>query len=489
MGVLKQHTWLIDKLISATQGIDTREGAFSFDNLNLEGMGINRDAYDAMAEDARDFGMPIELMVDAVKKRREQGESDFTMDDIKMFHSIAMNNITREANVNNRAGFVSANPVVSILMGWAFSQTQGVANALTDQQGRHSLRLFAKFLATSVFVASSGLLFSELKDWYNYTFRGRAPRTRNPLQASSPQEFLAITTERVNEAGVFGIWGEVANKMVSFNLDLPGDRRTLDERIFVVNAMNGLFGGLMDAVRQGSTITDPLRGISFETNGQRMLRAVGGGSAIQYAEILNNFFPEETEELPIVGRSFFNPLRGNVEKINSTMLLTAAGRSLEIPMKKGFGQATATELGMEVKRMQMAMYNNDEAEFARAYRDAIQASIKENPDKDPVQRVAQRWGGRNPLFPFESVSQAKEEIEEILAFLPDKFRPDVVEALNLYETYSQLIQARGNGFALADDETDLALLEQEALAKVVKRSVSARSGLAGLSGLGGLASL
>lgn len=216
-----------------------------------------------------------------------------------------------------------------------------------------------------------------------------------------------------------------------------------------------------------------------------MLRALGGNAFLQVAESYVSFFPESTDDVPLVGESILTPMKGMVKKINAGMLFAGSARSLDIPVKTAFGQSTTDELTFHVKRMQIAMLNDDQSEFNKAYKNAIQSAINLK-KPDPAKAVRDRWGGRNPLFLIQTKSEAVANMDRLLKNMPSEYRSSAVQALNLYEKYSVAIGANGN-FQTTNSVKSEDTLRREVIENINRRqSRRGRSALSGLQGLRGL---
>jgi len=474
MGMVKMYGELFTKLIDATPGVDFRDPSFKFSDMNVRELGINDDTFRLMEARAQEFGLPLELWVSNVRERRANGEPDFDQNELVALHSMAISKINLESNVTSRAVAVSEHPVLSTLIGWSLSQTLTVGNALTDQEGNYSARLFTKFLASSMFAVGVGLAFSELKDEYNFIFRNRVPRQRKLSQAEDFGDLVEITAERTVAGGAFGMGGDVALRLFTGFIDAPGDRVSFDDRIYVFNMMKNMYEGIMDIRRQ--------KGISFETSGQKLMRAMGGNAFLQASETVLAFAPDAADEVPLIGPSILAPLKGQIKKLNSNAMIAGAARSLDIPVKQAFSGATSDEVTRHVKRMQIAALNDDKAEFNRAYKSAIQAAI-DMKKEDPIKTVKDRWGGRNPLFLIQSQSEAKRNLNRMLQNIPAEYRQSVIESLNQYEEYSRTIGAPGN-FGSSRSSTTEADLTRKVFQSATRSSGgSAFSGLRGLRGL------
>ena len=120
------------------------------------------------------------------------------------------------------------------------------------------------------------------------------------------------------------------------------------------------------------------------------------------------------------------------------------------------------------------MFAGDEAAFARAYRDLIQASMKEFPHKDPVKVANAAWSRTTPLRGIANKEVALAHLDEILQLIPPKFRQTAVDVLNRHQSFSEAIGANGpldGEYAVPSLKT----LTKEATQKAAKANAKKRS--------------
>lgn len=365
------------------------------------------------------FGMTLEgLARAALERRRATGDTVLMTDEqFQRLAALATTELSLEASITSRPGFFT-NPVLNFagkLLGWSMSRVNQLQKSFRDPDGERSLYAVKSGMAVLGAAVPLGLAYAALMQEYDEELTGKKSNIRGFGQDNN---FLAAV-EQLARVGTFGMWGDLANTLG--NMAGEGDLRGLsvDHRVVFINSLTNAMHALTTAVKQ--------RDADYAGVIRPMMMSLGGSGYLQTAQILNNALGLDNAETRVVAR------------INVNNYLRSVGRELNMEVRTGGSfRSLPNPIKPHVNRMLMSAYANDPLAFEDAYRQAIDAAVREG-KQDPVDHVRRSYEGRNPLSLIFRTKPSDQEVGLMISRLPEDGAIAVQEALDLFEIYGDTI--------------------------------------------------
>jgi len=390
------------------------------------------------------FGVSAENLARQVAEREANGEHLFSKSDIQKMVQMAEDEISLNANMNTRPGWMlnSDTRHLTMLWGWPLAKQAQVHRALKNEQGKFDMALTYRLMTIGAFyVLPMGLAWSMALDWYDELFRDKAPNLRKLSTKQSFTQNSLASVERLARIGAYGFGGDFLAGIVSFADGSAGQRTiSLDDRVLAMSALNNVTYALRNALQQ--------KELNYQTVTRPAMMALGGNGLIHAVQVINATLPG-ADNIPVIG-DFFEAEQKVTRKINVGNILRAVGRELDIELKAGGGFSSPTEVSAHTREMLLASYSNDYEGFYRNWTEAVKAAykrgLKNNPSyslKDAQDSVKAAWRSRNPMNAvFRAVPSDADKIR-IYNSLSDSAAAQVRDAVSSYEMFSQFIGVGG----------------------------------------------
>lgn len=407
----------IEHLRSNPAKLDSTE-PLTWRDLGLKEWNGDRESFERLKSDMTRWGVDFDQMVRSAIKRGDG--TAFTNEEALRLHSMAMSEISSQANLSTMTASAWNNSIMRFmipLLGWSIRRTLDVSGKRLNQDGVTSMRAVGRGLAALSVISVGGLAISALVDRY---YEDLLNKKRNLRPILSPAGFI----EHTARLGQTGLFGELANGVI--NMGSGGDSRiiSLDRRVVALSAFQTLQNTIAVMINQG------------EADYARVVRplaaSLGAGGLLQYMQLVNNVMGLDNAESRITAR------------MNAQNYLRAGGRELGMDVRTfsgGGGAAHVTPMSPYISRMEMAAYGNNGVDFQIAYREAV-SRAKDLGHDDPVDYVKRAFAARNPLRLVFQTPPSETEYRRLLNSLPEDGRNDVTEAVDHFNTFSQIIGAR-----------------------------------------------
>jgi hypothetical protein len=391
--------------------------AITAKDLGLKEWNGDKEAFERLKLDMSRWGINFDQMVRSAIKRGDG--TAFTNEEALRLHSMAMSEISSQANLSTMTAAAWNNSVIRFmipLLGWSIRRTMGVSGKRLDQNGVTSMKALARGLAALSVISVGGLAISALVDRY---YEDLLNKKRNLRPILSPGGFI----EHTARLGQTGLFGELANGALS--MGTGGDSRiiSLDRRVVALSAFQTLQNSIATMINQGEA--DYARVI------RPMAASLGAGGMLQYMQLVNNAFGLDNAESRITAR------------MNAQNYLRAGGRELGMDVRgfSGGGGVQVNPMSPYISRMELAAYGNNAIDFQQAYKEAIDKAKQQGFD-DPVDHIKRSFAARNPLKLVFQTALSESEYKKLLNSLPADGRQDVSEAVDHFNTFAQVIGAR-----------------------------------------------
>lgn len=406
-----------------TLGMDylrTHQGAekIGADELGLKGS--ERDTFELWQRDHARFGLDFTDMVKEGIQRRDAGETTVLTDTtLERINSVGLSVISLESNISTMPLWAFNNKIVRFglpLLGWSYRralQVPGVTLNANDERNLRGIRAGMLGLAGA---GLGGLGLSLVVDAYSEDVLGKKRNIRGLRIPFTANDWMGIQ-ERLNRAGIFGLWGEMVNSALNQGTG-QGDNRllSLDQRVVALQSFQSVTKAISALVNQRF---DP----DYQHVVRPMIGALGGGGLLEYMQIMNHAF------------DFDNVESRTVKRINAQNYLRVTGRDLGMSLRQGGGAYnTPTPITPWIARMEYAAYANNPEDFRAAYRGALEEA-KRAGKENPASYIKENFAQRHPIrFVFAQVPSER-EYRQILANMSDDGKEDVTEAVRLFNYY------------------------------------------------------
>jgi hypothetical protein len=347
-----------------------------------------------------------------------------------VLHGLVASQLLLEGNLSTmtaKAWNSGTARLVLPLLGWPIRRAMQVAKIGLDSEDNYRIALVGRGLAALGLMAAGGLGMALLAEEYHEDVLGRKRNLRSvkglpgTLARGQTGEAFLTLVENVNRAGTFGMFGEVMN--MANSLAGGGDNRTLslDQRVVMANSLFSLGRSVSAAIAQHE--------IDYAGVVRPMFSALGGNSALQYAQFGNRLLGLDNAEARFI------------ERLDTQNRLRVAGREAGLEVRTGGGaQVLPTPLTPVVTRMVLAAYGGDRADFIANWREAV-ALARQQREPDPVAYVRDRFAERNPLKSvFRGITQ--DEYHRLLRTMDEHGRSEVQDAVRQFNRYAVSLDAK-----------------------------------------------
>lgn len=349
----------------------------------------------------------------------------FTDREAMNLYSLGVAEISSESNISTMPLGAYNNSVMRLLsplLGWPFRRMMDVLSLGRTPEGKHELAYFARGLAGLTATAVGGLAVSSLANQYSQNFLGKQANLRPVADAPDAKQLALGVFENINRAGTFGLLGELANGMTSAGLG--GDNRSivnLDQRVLALSAAGNIQRAIVAWIHQGEA--------DYANVIRPLATSLGAGGMLQYMQLANKVLGFDNAESRLTAR------------ISAQNWLRVVGRTLDMDVRTPSGSFSAPNaLSPHIKRMELAAYGNDAADFRDAYTAAVKAAKNEG-IADPVGHVKRAFSSRNPLKSVFRTSISESEYQKLLNTMPESGRHDVEQALRYFNSFASQIGA------------------------------------------------
>lgn len=386
-------------------------------------------AFEAIKEGLNRWGMTLEGMA---RNSVKDGAPLMTDEQWRAIGQMGLSEINLESDINTSPRW-AGNPIMKFampLLRWSFAKTEQLRKTFREPNGEASWYGVANGIKAIATLMPLGLAYALLMDKYDEKLTGKKSNIRGFGQDNN---FLALL-EQTARIGTLGLWGDLGNTIG--NYAGQGDLRGLsvDNRVVIMNSLVSLMNGLSTAIHQGDA--------TYATVYRPMLQALGGSGYMQYAQILNNFTtPEFREGVPLIG-GVLEEERRVTSRINVNNWLRAVGREMNLGVR--IGRAGAAVIPNSIKpwigEMVLSAMADDHSGFQEARRRAEDAAREEGKE-DPEKHVRLSYIAYNPLRTVFQPPPTESEYAQLLNRLPESGRRAVLDAINLFNRYAEIIGA------------------------------------------------
>lgn len=409
--------------------------------LTHRDVGMNKNAFEFVVENAGKYGLSIGQMVRGAIKRKAKRPSAqlLTDEEYRNIAETGRNEITLESGLASRPPLLATNTLGAManpLLGWAVQKGYDVSRHFArNPKGERSLRAFGTAMTAYMFgILPVALAYAWMRDKYDEEILGKKANVQELTSISNAHDALATFLDNTSRVGTFGIFGDLPNQII--NSDTQREF-SLDNRVFMVSTVLNLKRSVEKLVRQGGTF-------DWQGVGRPMMSALGGNGIFQYWDGINHLLGADNMESRVVAR------------ITAGNYLRVAGRELNLDVRKGAGYAALpTPLKPWIGQMVINAIANDADGFRSAYKRALAEAYEQatkdglSPNKareeakDKVQRSFQSY---HPLKTVFQTAPSAHEYRKILDTLSPNGQVAVSEAVNLFNRYGMMVlNSSGNG--------------------------------------------
>jgi hypothetical protein len=353
-----------------------------FDNLTLK----------AKLSGARD----LQLIAQETMAARKTNPDYIHPDLVHLAARLASDKISVEGSLASNHPFFSRSrggKMAGTLLGWPIRQTWEYMDAFSDPRNKKSNQAWLRGAKLVVLGAlPTALLFSALLDeWDEIT--GKPKAKTSIWRAENLEQFFRGLMDAFVDTGVLGIATDVPALVVNSTMASvnKGPLLSLDNRVVAVSVAQKFLSYLQQVVAVGP------QGMKSDYMGSRGLDAIGLGTPMRNADVLNNLTGGVLSEIPLVG--------GVLEDVESQRLRTgannvirAAAADLKLQLKTFNGSMGAMSPSTpHVYDMVWAGLQDDQAGFDKALARALKAETDQG--KSPMaarDAVKSKYASRDP---------------------------------------------------------------------------------------------
>lgn len=366
--------------------------------------------------DMQNFGLDFDQMVKSSIKRNDGNL--ISDEEATRLHHLTMFLVSSQQNIATMPASAWNNNVLRpmlLLLGWMIRRSGDVLGKRLDENGQTQARALAAGVTGLAAATVGGLALSAIVDKYYEELVNRKRNLR-------PMNSVAGLIEHTARAGTFGMFGELANGVVTTGAG--GDNRvfSLDKRVLALSSFTTLWRAASSLYNQEQ--------YDWQRVGRPIFSSTIGNGLLHYLDMANNMLGLDNAESRISAR------------INAQNYLRVVGRDLDLSVREfSGGSGSPTPMTPYITQMEMAAYANDAVGFRNAYQAAIRKA-KEQGFDDPVDHVKRSFSAKNPLRIVFQTSPSEREYNRILIALPEAGREAVSDAVNQFNRYAESIGAR-----------------------------------------------
>lgn len=388
----------------------------------------DRAGFDNLRSLLADYGVSLESLGEKIAKKPGIKVEDILSDmDVQGIRSMVLGNIVGESGTDTRPALLRGSKFAranSVFVGWSFYKTAALMSLFRDSERNASVRTVLRGATTlGLGLMPMAVAMSLMLDWYDEELTDKKSNVR-PLNLEGGLAGAAKSVmERSVMLGSFGLFGEVANGLLN-STDGAGQKAlSVDQRIVWVNSTLQLLQSLNNFRAVGG-----LDNANYATVYRQMFSAIGGAGVLQNIQLINGLTGG-------IDAPLFRDEASVTARINVNNYLRAAGRDLQMDVRKQ-GQSSLPNASTPwVTKMILAALANDPDAFQEAYVAALKAAESVEGVSDPFRYVKDRFQSRHPLRAVFQTTPSTQEVGQILNRLDETGRNAVTQAITLMNTY------------------------------------------------------
>jgi hypothetical protein len=310
------------------------------------------------------------------------------------------------------------------LIGWQIQKSHDVLTSLRTPRGELTWKSFYSGLKPYALILPLGLFYALMRDKWEEEVIGKKA---NVLGFGGEHSAALVAADQLSRVGTFGLGGEAVNALTNFD---TAREMSVDSRVLFVSTALNLQRALTTWFLQGE--------FDYAGVGRPLLQAFGLSGYLQNYDTLSNI---SSKTIGIEGPLTAENRTARRIHVYNLMRAAGRGRKLDVRVSRGM-RSLPNPIKPSIKRMTLAAFGNDAADFSKAYQQAIKVSLQE--EKAATYAEAQKYVREyfllyHPLrFPFKKPPTTA-EYQSLLGDLSDTGRQDVAEAINLFNSYAQQI--------------------------------------------------